>query len=162
MRAEKLKTKVRPLTKKIRKPKPVWLKPKLLVDVEYRALTGTGKLRHPSFKGVLQDTNVTLWALSGRRATPAFRVKSDMRCLYRTTSNRQPVVFRIHVAHMVSRHWPIKWQLLSSLISRTNKLRSIPVTVRHSMDCPFESPIKATPIGVITEIFPFSTSASVG
>jgi len=53
--AEKLKTPTQPLTKKIKKPKAIWLKPKLLVDVEYRALTGTGKLRHPSFKGVRED-----------------------------------------------------------------------------------------------------------
>jgi ATP-dependent DNA ligase len=49
-RAEKLKDNVQPLTTKIKKPKAQWLKPKLLVDVEYRALTGEGKLRHPSFK----------------------------------------------------------------------------------------------------------------
>jgi bifunctional non-homologous end joining protein LigD len=54
-RAAKLISKTQPLTKKIRKPKATWLKPKLLVDVEYRALTGEGKLRHPSFKGVRDD-----------------------------------------------------------------------------------------------------------
>jgi bifunctional non-homologous end joining protein LigD len=54
-RAEKLKTRAQPLTKKIKKPKATWLKPKLLVEVEYRALTGAGKLRHPSFKGVRED-----------------------------------------------------------------------------------------------------------
>jgi bifunctional non-homologous end joining protein LigD len=54
-RAEKLKTNIQPLTRKIKKPKAIWLKPKLLVDVEYRALTGTGKLRHPSFKGIRED-----------------------------------------------------------------------------------------------------------
>jgi bifunctional non-homologous end joining protein LigD len=54
-RAEKLKTRAQPLTKKIKKPKATWLKPKLLADVEYRALTGAGKLRHPSFKGVRED-----------------------------------------------------------------------------------------------------------
>jgi hypothetical protein len=35
------------LTKKTKKPKATWLKPKLLVDAEYRVLSGTGKLRHP-------------------------------------------------------------------------------------------------------------------
>jgi bifunctional non-homologous end joining protein LigD len=40
------------------KPKAHWLKPELLVDVEYRALTGEGKVRHPSFKGIRED----LWA----------------------------------------------------------------------------------------------------
>jgi bifunctional non-homologous end joining protein LigD len=54
-RAEKLQTKTQSLTKKIKKPKAIWLKPKLLVDVEYRALTGTGKVRHPSFKGIRED-----------------------------------------------------------------------------------------------------------
>jgi bifunctional non-homologous end joining protein LigD len=54
-RADKLRAKVQPLTKKIKKPKAVWLTPKLLVDVEYRALTGTGKLRHASFKGLRED-----------------------------------------------------------------------------------------------------------
>jgi bifunctional non-homologous end joining protein LigD len=54
-RAAKLASRAQPLAKKIRKPKATWLKPKLLVDVEYRALTGEGKLRHPSFKGVRED-----------------------------------------------------------------------------------------------------------
>jgi bifunctional non-homologous end joining protein LigD len=54
-RAERLKTSIQPLAKKIKKPKATWLKPKLLVDVEYRALTGTGKLRHPSFMGIRED-----------------------------------------------------------------------------------------------------------
>jgi len=54
-RAAKLASRAQPLSKKIRKPKATWLKPKLLVDVEYRALTGEGKLRHPSFKGVRGD-----------------------------------------------------------------------------------------------------------
>src|SRR5581483_1314036 len=54
-RAAKLTSKTQPFIKKIRKPKATWLEPKLLVDVEYRALTGEGKLRHPSFKGVRDD-----------------------------------------------------------------------------------------------------------
>jgi bifunctional non-homologous end joining protein LigD len=54
-RAERLKTSIQPLSKKIKKPKATWLKPKLLVDVEYRALTGTGKLRHLSFMGIRED-----------------------------------------------------------------------------------------------------------
>jgi bifunctional non-homologous end joining protein LigD len=54
-RAESLKTNTQPLTQKIKKPKATWLKPKLLVDVEYRALTGGGKLRHPSFIGIRDD-----------------------------------------------------------------------------------------------------------
>ena len=54
-RAEKLKARTQPLTKKIKKPKAVWLKPEILVDVEFRALTGSGKVRHPSFKGIRED-----------------------------------------------------------------------------------------------------------
>jgi ATP-dependent DNA ligase len=34
---------------------PTWLQPKLLADVEFRALTGDGKLRHPSLKGIRED-----------------------------------------------------------------------------------------------------------
>jgi bifunctional non-homologous end joining protein LigD len=54
-RANHLRTRTQPLTRKIRKPKAHWIKPKLLVDVEYRALTGEGKVRHPSFKGLRND-----------------------------------------------------------------------------------------------------------
>jgi bifunctional non-homologous end joining protein LigD len=52
---EQLKTRTQPLTKKIKKPKAVWLKPEVLVDVEYRALTGEKKVRHPSFVGFRED-----------------------------------------------------------------------------------------------------------
>jgi ATP-dependent DNA ligase len=42
--------------KKIKKPKAQWLKPELLVHVEYRALTGDeGKVRHPSLKRLRDD-----------------------------------------------------------------------------------------------------------
>ncbi|HEY2684853.1 MAG TPA: hypothetical protein VGI93_15145 [Steroidobacteraceae bacterium] len=44
-----------PLTKKIRKPKAQWLKPERLVDVKYRAATGEGKVRHPSFEGLREE-----------------------------------------------------------------------------------------------------------
>jgi bifunctional non-homologous end joining protein LigD len=36
-------------------PKATWVKPVLPVDVEYRALTGDGLMRHTSFKGVRED-----------------------------------------------------------------------------------------------------------
>ena len=49
-RARGLATRSPPLSTKVSKPKARWLKPELLVDVEYRALTKEGKLRHPSFK----------------------------------------------------------------------------------------------------------------
>ena len=54
-RARGLAARSTPLSTKLSKPKARWLKPELLVDVEYRALTGEGKLRHPSFKGVRED-----------------------------------------------------------------------------------------------------------
>jgi bifunctional non-homologous end joining protein LigD len=54
-RAKNLRTRTQPLARKIRKPKAHWLKPELLVDVEYRALTGEGKVRHPTFKGLRDD-----------------------------------------------------------------------------------------------------------
>jgi bifunctional non-homologous end joining protein LigD len=47
--------KSRSATLKVKKPKALWLKPEILADVEYRALTGDGKLRHPSFKGIRED-----------------------------------------------------------------------------------------------------------
>jgi hypothetical protein len=50
--ARKASAPARSLARKIRKPPAHWLKPELRVDVEYRALTGEGELRHPSCKGV--------------------------------------------------------------------------------------------------------------
>ena len=44
-----------PLTKPIRKPKATWVRPDVLVDVQYRSVTPDGKLRHASFKGVRED-----------------------------------------------------------------------------------------------------------
>ena len=54
-RAKGLVTRTSPLTTAVSKPKARWLKPEILVEVEYRALTGEGKLRHPSFKGIRED-----------------------------------------------------------------------------------------------------------
>ena len=42
-------------SQKIKKPKAVWVKPSLLVEVEYRAKSAHGKLRHPSIKGIRED-----------------------------------------------------------------------------------------------------------
>jgi bifunctional non-homologous end joining protein LigD len=50
-----LKLRKSPLAEKIRKPKATWVKPVVPVDVEYRALTGQGLVRHPSFKGIRRD-----------------------------------------------------------------------------------------------------------
>jgi bifunctional non-homologous end joining protein LigD len=50
--AESIKADAQPLSPKVRKPKAIWLKPRLLAEIEYRALAGEGKVRHPSFKGL--------------------------------------------------------------------------------------------------------------
>ena len=54
-KAKGLATRTSPLSTRVSKPKARWLKPEVLVEVEYRALTGEGKLRHPSFKGIRGD-----------------------------------------------------------------------------------------------------------
>jgi bifunctional non-homologous end joining protein LigD len=41
------------------KAKVVWLKPKLVAEVSYRAKGGDGAMRHPSFKGLREDKNPT-------------------------------------------------------------------------------------------------------
>jgi bifunctional non-homologous end joining protein LigD len=51
--------KSQPYTAKIAKPKAIWVKPKLLAEVEYRAKSAHGKLRHPSFKGLRDDLDGT-------------------------------------------------------------------------------------------------------
>jgi bifunctional non-homologous end joining protein LigD len=43
------------LSRKIKKPQAVWVKPSLLAEVEYRARSANGKLRHPTFKGIRED-----------------------------------------------------------------------------------------------------------
>jgi bifunctional non-homologous end joining protein LigD len=41
--------------RKIKKPSAVWVRPKLLAEIEYRAKSAEGKLRHPFFKGIRED-----------------------------------------------------------------------------------------------------------
>lgn len=43
------------LSQRLRKPDTKWVKPELRARVAYRGITGEGKLRHPSFKGLLSD-----------------------------------------------------------------------------------------------------------
>jgi bifunctional non-homologous end joining protein LigD len=50
-----LKAGKNPLAEKTRKSKATWVKPVVPVDVEYRALTDEGLVRHPSFKGIRRD-----------------------------------------------------------------------------------------------------------
>ena len=47
--------KTQAFSQKIKKPQGVWVKPSLLAEVEYRAKSAEGKLRHPSFKGIRED-----------------------------------------------------------------------------------------------------------
>jgi bifunctional non-homologous end joining protein LigD len=51
-----LRVRARPMRSARRKfPKARWVKPRLLVDAEFRGKTADGLLRHPSFKGVRED-----------------------------------------------------------------------------------------------------------
>jgi bifunctional non-homologous end joining protein LigD len=59
--AEELQTRLKPL---IRKSQPyskrsahrgIWVEPKLLVEIEYRAKSAEGKVRHPVYKGLRED-----------------------------------------------------------------------------------------------------------
>jgi bifunctional non-homologous end joining protein LigD len=54
-RLEPYKVRTQPLSAKVEKPKATWFKPAVLIDVEYRALTGKRKVRHPSYKGIRED-----------------------------------------------------------------------------------------------------------
>ncbi|MCP1830733.1 MULTISPECIES: non-homologous end-joining DNA ligase [Bradyrhizobium] len=46
--------KTQPYTKRI-KHKGVWVEPKVLAEIEYRAKSAEGKVRHPFFRGVRED-----------------------------------------------------------------------------------------------------------
>jgi bifunctional non-homologous end joining protein LigD len=47
--------KTQAFSQKIKKPRAVWVRPSLLAEVEYRAKSAEGKLRHPVFKGFRED-----------------------------------------------------------------------------------------------------------
>jgi bifunctional non-homologous end joining protein LigD len=53
-RLEPLKRKTQPYTKRIGH-KGIWVEPKLLAEIEYRAKSAVGKVRHPIFKGLRED-----------------------------------------------------------------------------------------------------------
>lgn len=40
---------------RMRKPDTVWVEPQLEAEIDYRAVTGDGYLRHPSFKGLAEE-----------------------------------------------------------------------------------------------------------
>ena len=35
--------------------KAIWVEPELLAEIEYRAMSAEGKVRHPFFKGLRED-----------------------------------------------------------------------------------------------------------
>jgi bifunctional non-homologous end joining protein LigD len=47
--------KAKAYSQKIKTPNAVWVKPSLLAEIEYRAKSAEGKLRHPAFKGFRED-----------------------------------------------------------------------------------------------------------
>ena len=46
--------KTQPYTKRIAR-KGIWVEPELLAEIEYRAKSAEGKVRHPFFKGLRED-----------------------------------------------------------------------------------------------------------
>jgi len=54
-RLQPLVQKVQPYSERIMKPNATWVKPELLAEVEYRAKSAAGKVRHPFFKGFRED-----------------------------------------------------------------------------------------------------------
>ena len=53
-RLEPLRRKTQPYAKRIGH-KGIWVEPKLLAEIEYRAKSAEGKVRHPFFKGLRED-----------------------------------------------------------------------------------------------------------
>jgi bifunctional non-homologous end joining protein LigD len=53
-RLTRLIRKTQPYAKKIAH-KGIWVEPELLAEIEYRAKSAEGKLRHPFFKGLRED-----------------------------------------------------------------------------------------------------------
>jgi len=53
-RLKPLIRKTQPYTKKIAH-RGVWVEPSLLAEIEYRAKSAEGKVRHPFFKGIRED-----------------------------------------------------------------------------------------------------------
>ena len=53
-RLKPLIRKTQPYAKRIAH-KGIWVEPKLLAEIEYRAKSAEGKVRHPFFKGLRED-----------------------------------------------------------------------------------------------------------
>jgi len=60
-------------------PKARWVRPAVLVDVEFRGKTGDGLLRHPSYQGIREDLmeepTARLGRASGRRGRSGLSVR---------------------------------------------------------------------------------------
>jgi bifunctional non-homologous end joining protein LigD len=54
-RLKELRTQKQPIEADRSFPKAKWVKPAVLVDAEFRGMTGDGPLRHPSYKGIRED-----------------------------------------------------------------------------------------------------------
>ncbi len=54
---DKLVSKKPPVTYDGKRKSVVWVRPKLLAEIEYRGWTGDGKLRHASFKGLRDQSD---------------------------------------------------------------------------------------------------------
>src|SRR5215208_6088899 len=73
-RLEPLRIKKQPIAAPRSFPKARWVRPAVLVDVEFRGKTGDGLLRHPSYQGVREDLMEapvpSVSRASGRRGRP--------------------------------------------------------------------------------------------
>jgi bifunctional non-homologous end joining protein LigD len=58
-----------PLTERVRKPKATWVRPQLLAEIWFRAVTDDGRLRHASFKGLREDEMPAASRVRGRKRT---------------------------------------------------------------------------------------------
>jgi bifunctional non-homologous end joining protein LigD len=59
--AKDLQAKLKPLIRKTQPfakriaPQGIWVEPELLAEIEYRAKSAVGRVRHPFFKGLRED-----------------------------------------------------------------------------------------------------------
>ncbi|MDT0641497.1 DNA ligase D [Zunongwangia sp. F363] len=67
-----LETEENPFEKKInlKGRKPVWVRPELICEIKFSEWTKSGNMRHPSYKGLRQDKNITEVHKEEKTATP--------------------------------------------------------------------------------------------